>query len=59
MTQEAEQVLVDLSNNIEPEFRICEECFGEGEIIDQKRINSKTIDVPYTFCPECMGRGIE
>ena len=59
MTKEAEQVLIDFGNNVEPEFRICEECLGEGEVIDQKRINSKSIDIPYTYCPQCNRRGVE
>ena len=57
MTKEAEKVAEDINNNIEPEFRICGECLGEGEVVDQGRINSKSIDIPYTFCPECNGLG--
>ena len=41
--------------------KICPECDGAGvvEVIDQRRINCRTIDIPYkkVTCPMCDGEG--
>ncbi|MHB8362859.1 MAG: hypothetical protein ACYDBX_04550 [Patescibacteria group bacterium] len=31
----------------------CDTCGGTGEIVDQNKINSQTIDIPYIKCPDC------
>jgi len=40
---------------------VCELCGGDGyvDMIDESKINSRTIDVPYknVICPECSGDG--
>jgi DnaJ-class molecular chaperone len=59
MTKEAEQVEKDIKNNEEPEFQICEDCKGEGQVIAHERIRMITLDVPYKYCPECQGRGVK
>lgn len=42
-------------------YKKCEECDGKGvvDVIDQRRINSRTIDVPYktVTCEKCDGNG--
>jgi hypothetical protein len=32
---------------------------GDRRVIDQKRINSTSVDVPYTWCQSCNGTGIK
>jgi hypothetical protein len=38
-----------------PCYLICETCWGTGEVKDERRINSTTIDIPYKICPDCRG----
>lgn len=56
---EVEELEVELEEEEEPEYKSCENCGGSGEIIDRRRINSRTIDVPYIDCPDCYGTGRE
>ena len=43
-------------------YKKCSECEGTGlvDVIDQRRINCRTIDIPYKTvrCEECDGTGI-
>lgn len=37
----------------------CKNCNGTGELIDHSRINSASINIPYTTCLVCGGTGID
>jgi hypothetical protein len=41
------------------ENRLCDECDSDGQIIDETRITSTTIDVPYKTCPVCIGTKVK
>lgn len=36
---------------------VCKVCDGCGTVVQTKRINAITINVPYINCPECHGSG--
>ncbi len=38
-----------------PCYLICEECWGTGEVKDEHKIRSWSIDIPYKTCPSCHG----
>jgi hypothetical protein len=47
--------LEELINTRKGYGRICDECDDNGEIINKKKITSRTIDMPFEKCPRCGG----
>ncbi len=37
---------------------ICENCDGDGEVIDYNKVRSHSIDPPLMECPDCEGSGV-
>lgn len=38
--------------------KICDYCDGTGEVINEAKISSRSIDIPYKYCPICHGTGV-
>jgi len=36
----------------------CPYCEGLGEIVDPRKINSRSMEPPLVACPECSGSGL-